>query len=54
VSSAGWVKFVVLCTVSSVTYTYSEGLPVFAVEHLVCNVWECEIVEPHLTALVAF
>lgn len=54
--SGNWVKFVELCTVSSVTYNYSEGLPVFAAVHLVlvCNVWECEIAEPYLTASVAF
>lgn len=38
---------------SQLAYSYSEGSPVFAAMHLVCNVWECEAVEPHLTASVA-
>lgn len=38
---------------SQLSYSYSEVWPVFAAVHLVCNVWECEAVEPHLTASVA-
>ncbi len=58
VSSAGHVSLWKLSQVCGTKHSqlgdsYSEGSPVFAAMHLVCNVWECKTVEPHLTASVA-
>lgn len=58
VSSAGHISLWKLGQVcgtkhSQLGYSYSEGSPAFAAVHLVCNAWECEAVEPHLTASVA-